>query len=365
VQTLTLEGKVHGPVAAGIAIFPFSDFKKTELIPNCQKALLHGALEDEGIITVFNALSLNVSGDIYYGEGDIPRAIKEYRRGLAITPNDVNLLNSLGVSYAMMNRHTLANDCFLQALSIHDHNFMAWYNLGLGRELQNDLTGAVVAFERAYSCPLEGDKDTANVRHELPLQLAKLYCQIGQYQKCLDILLPWHNAKQEKSDAGPASRALRFLGESFHGLGRTQEAIIALQRAIHFDECDADALSLLGEIYLDTNAGNQIALKLCGKSIELNPVPILFHLRLAKAMISCGYLETALVTLRPCLRDQKTKGAARVQMGLLYKKWGKNTTAIRWLNKALTQPEIKINENENEKEWHQQALSSLTELSEK
>jgi tetratricopeptide (TPR) repeat protein len=352
VQSITGDREVKGAVAAGIAFFPFSDFKKSELVFNCRKALLHGALEGKGMLTLFNALSLNVSGDIFYGEGDIPRAIKEYRRGLLIQPDDVNLLNSLGVSYAMINRHRMANDCFLKALAEKNDDFMSWYNLGLGRELQGNIAGAVESFEHAFKGHIEDEHESANARKELPLQLGKLYCQTGRYQKTLDILLPWYDIKS--SDPG-SGRALRYLGESCYGVGRIREAMSWLQRAIRFDEFDADALSLLGEIYLENNEGDQIALKLCEKSVELNPMPLLFHLRLARAQVQCGYLEAARNTLRSCLRNKTTKGAAGFQMGVIYWKLGQKMRAKHWFSKIL-------NQEEAGSKWHKLASSSMREI---
>ena len=352
-RSLRHDRKIKNPVAAGIALFPFGDFRKSEIVLNCRKALLHGALlGEEGMITVFDALSLNVSGDIFYGEGDIPRAVKDYRRGLLIQPHDVNLLNSLGVSYAMMNKHRLANDCFLKALTIKNDNFMSWYNLGLGRELQGDIPGAVESFEHACKCPLDNEQDTTEAQKELPLQLGKLYCQTGRHQETLAILLPWY---EKKGSAPGAGRALRYLGESFHGVGRDREAMIWLQRAIRFDEFDADALSLLGEVYLENNEGDQIALNLCEKSIELNPGPPVFHLRLARAQVQCGFLKAARDTLRHCLKNKETKGAAGFQMGLIYWRQGQKRRARQWFCKT-------INHEETDSSWHKQADSYITAL---
>ena len=351
-KSIPHDKKVNSTVAAGIAFFPFGDFKKSEMVLNCRKALLHGALLGEGMLTIFDALSLNVSGDIFYGEGDLPRAVKEYKRGLSIQPQDVNLLNSLGVCYAMMNRPRLANDCFLKTLAVKDDDFISWYNLGLGHEAQGNISGAVEAFEHACKCHIDDEQDSSNVRAELPFQLGKIYCQTGRYQETLDILVPWYNTK--KSDPG-SGRALRYLGESFHGVGRIQEAMSWLQRAIRFDEFDADALSLLGETYLDNNEGDQIALKLCEKSIELNPMPALLYLRLARAQIRCGYLDAARDTLRRCLRDKATKGAAWFQVGLIYWKKGQKMRARHWFSKTLTHEEVGTN-------WHKQASCYMTEL---
>jgi tetratricopeptide (TPR) repeat protein len=359
IQSITTDSrKIKGTVAAGIALFPCSDFKKSEMVLNCRKALLHGDLLGKGQLTVFDALSLNVSGDIFYGVGDIPRAVKEYRRGLLLQPQDVNLLNSLGVCYAMMNRHRIANDCFLKALAIQNDDFMSWYNLGLGREAQGNISGAVESFEHAYKChkcPPGDEQESTNVRAELPFQLGKLYCQTGRYQEAFDILFPWHTTQASASGAG---RALRYLGESLHGVGRTQEAMSWLQRAIRFDEFDADALSLLGEIYLDQNEGDLIALKLCEKSVELNPTPVRFHLHLARAQIQCGFLEAARESLRCCLSDQGAKGAAWFQMGLLCQKQGQILRARHWFTKTL-------HHEGSGATWHQQASKHLSDIQEK
>ncbi len=331
-QSFTSHQRNRGFLSAGIAGFPFGPFRKTEIPANCRKALLHGELLGPGKITVFDALSLNVSGDIFYGEGDIPRAIKEYKKGLTLAPDDVNLLNSLGVSYAMLNRHHGAIDCFLKALTIKRDDFISCYNLGLERKLQGNIAAAIQSFEHALQCRDENEQDTENAREELPLQLGKLYCQTARYQETLDILLPWYASESSNPGSG---RAFRYLGESFHGVGRDQEAMIWLQRAIRFDEFDADSLSLLGEIYLANNEGDEIALKLCEKSVELNQMSPLLYLRLAKAQIQCGQLETARENLKPCLRNKKLQEEAGFQMGLLSWKQRQRKRAGCWFSKTL------------------------------
>lgn len=353
IESITRQEKDEGGIAAGIALFPFHDFKKSETLQNCRKALLHGELEGQSAITLFDALSLNVSGDIFYGEGDIPRAIREYRRGLRINPHDVNLLNSLGVGYAMMNRHREAVDCFQKALAIEKDHFISWYNLGLERKQQGDHAGAVDAFEHALGCATDDEQDTGSARRELPLQLGKLYSQTGRYQDAIAVLIPWYQAESGNPGSG---RALRHLGESFHGIGRDREAMSWLQRAIRFDEFDAEALSLLGEIYLDNHEGDQIALKLCEKSIELNQTQPLFYLRLACAQIQCGHPAAAKESLRLCLNDKKTKGAAAFQMGLLYRKQGQKARAGHWFARALKDEPATTR-------WHALAREHLSAIS--
>ena len=100
----------------GIACFPGVDFKKSDVPQNGRKALLHAGFFGPDTVTVFDGVSQNVCGDIYYGEGDLVRAVKEYRKGLELEPTNTNLLNSLGEAYARMNKPRKARPFFEKIL---------------------------------------------------------------------------------------------------------------------------------------------------------------------------------------------------------------------------------------------------------
>ena len=130
---------------------------------NARKALLHAEFYGPGHAVQFDAVSLNVSGDIHFSDGDLAGALREYRRGLECAPQDVNLLNSLGVTYALLNKNNLARSAFERVIHADPNNYMALYNLGLGAKVQGDIQGAVQLFERAYrGCSVEDDKDSYN-----------------------------------------------------------------------------------------------------------------------------------------------------------------------------------------------------------
>ncbi len=69
-------------LSAGVSEYPFQRYSKTEITRNCQKAILHGEFFGYRSVVIFDAVSLNISGDIYYGEGDLSGAVREYRLGL-------------------------------------------------------------------------------------------------------------------------------------------------------------------------------------------------------------------------------------------------------------------------------------------
>ena len=214
---------------------------------------MHAAFFGPGSVVVFDAVSLNISGDIFYGDGDLESAVREYKRGLVCDANNINLLNSLGVAYAMMDKHKMAHQCFNKVLTLDADNFMALYNLGLGEELLGHDKSALARFEKAIAVHPD-DSEVRDIKKDLQFQLGRLYCTTGAFQKAIDMLLLWYeNAKGTKN----AGRAFRYLGKAFHGLEKKGEAMTWLQRALQFDGYDAEAMGLLGEIYLEHGRGRR------------------------------------------------------------------------------------------------------------
>jgi len=274
---------------------------------------------------------LNISGDIFYGDGDLESAVREYKRGLVCDKNNINLLNSLGVAYAMMDRHKMAHQCFNRALALDADNFMALYNLGLGEELLGRDKSALARFERAIAVHPDAVEDM-DTKKDLQFQLGRLYCATGEFQKAVDILLLWYgNAKGTKN----AGRAFRYLGKSFHGLEKKSEAMTWLQRALQFDGFDAEAMGLLGEVYLELGEGDEIALSLCEKSVTLDPHNLMLRLRLAKAQKACRNYAAAQSNLRLCLRSKEMKAEAQFQNGLICLEQRQTGRAATWFARVL------------------------------
>jgi len=319
----------------GIAGYPYFAFSKAETLHNCRKALLHAAFYGPGGVAVFDALSLNISGDHFYGEGDLENAVREYKRGLVCDENNVNLLNSLGVAYAMMEKHRLAHQCFNKVLTIDSDNFMALYNLGLGEKILGMNGSAINRFEKALVVHPEDGEDS-DVINDIQFQLGKLYCVVEEFQKSVETLLPWHKKEKGTKKAG---YACRFLGKSYHGLKKNVEAMEWLQRALQFDGFDSEVMGLLGEVYLEQGEGDDIALSLCLKSVEIDPVDPCLKLRLAKAQVACGNYDDARNNLKSCLRNKKTRAEAEFHIGRICRLQGRSKKASGWFSKVLVRDE--------------------------
>ncbi len=309
----------------GIAIFSPKERSKTDMLLNCRKALCHAAFLDQGSVVICDAVSFNISGDIYYGDGDLVCAVREYKRGLELDSKDGNLLNSLGVCYAQMNRHKDAVHCFERACKSKEDRFMALYNLGFELQQHNENRAAIITFTSALACPEVEEQETT--RKDISFQLAVLCCSEKRYKKGLALLQPWY-------EIDPNGKCLKYLGELHNGLGNSKKAMKYLQLAMRYDEYDAEVLGLLGELYLQENEGDDIALRFCEKAAELSPDSLSLKVRLAKAQTHCGDLGAAEKSLQPCLRNRGTRLAALRQKAVLAKEQGKNKAAARWQAKA-------------------------------
>jgi tetratricopeptide (TPR) repeat protein len=315
----------------GIGTYPFADFSKSEVLHNCRKAVLHASFYGSGGVAVFDAVSLNISGDVYYQEGDLANAIREYKKGLICEKNNINLLNSLGVAYAMMEKHRMAHQCFNKVISIDPDNFMALYNLGFGEKYLGMNESAILRFEKALAVS-QGDDEKVEVQKDIEFQLGKLYCLTEEFSKAVDILLPWYEKEKGSKKVG---YACSFLGKSFHGLNDNTEAVVWLQRALQFDGFDAESMGILGEVYLEQAEGDEIALSLCKKSVEIDPADLHLKLRLAKVLTACGKYSEAKDILRPCLRNKGTRAKAELQNGVICHLEGRSKKALGWFSKVL------------------------------
>lgn len=317
----------NGSFSLGIALYPDHGFKKVELVGNCRKALLHTGFYGPGTMTVFGGVSLNISGDIYYNEGDLARAAKEYRLGLQLDPANINLLNSMAVTLAQMNLYRKAIPLFQQALALEPANFMALYNLGFAYLAMDEEGKAVENFDKALA---EQDDN-----FDLLLQLGKLYCKAGRWASAVGVL-------RRGEQVGPGGvrdishgAVHRFLGEAYKGLGENGKAMSCLQKAARHNPRDAAALSMLGELFLLERQGDEIALALCRQAVELADDDWRHWSRLAAVLTGLGEYDDALRALRKALALDGRNSRLFTQLGALYEKRGKHGLAEKIYRKIL------------------------------
>jgi len=320
-------------LSAGISSYPEHGTGSAEIINNTRKALLHASFFGPGSVVVFDSVSLNVSGDVFFAEGDWTAAVREYRRGLARTPGDINLLNSLGVTYALMNRTSDALLLFARVLDIDPDNFMALYNQGLGRQAAGQYRQAAASFTRAREVYDPGDTDQAGAMDDLLYQLGICFFNLGSYLKCTDILTKYHTRQDRAKTAGACCR---YLGISTYRLQRYSEASRWLQLALAYDQFDAESLSLLGDSYRTLGEGDEIALRLTEKAVELAGPEPGFLLRWGRALAACGHYDQAIETYRRCVPARETRREAWLELGTVYCLQGRYRQARRYVKQLIS-----------------------------
>jgi tetratricopeptide (TPR) repeat protein len=256
-------------LSAGVAVFPSIDYQRPEILDNARKALQHAAFFGPGSCVLFDAVSLNISGDQLYQQGDIQGAVEEFHRALMLDPRNVNVHNSLGVCHGVMGEWDRALERFETALNIDPDEVMAIYNLGLVHLLgEADKPKALERFLEAAR------RDEAIF--EIQLETGKLYLEMGQTEEALEFL-------GKAATLNPqSSLAQRYLGECFERMDNADRAIAAYQKAVKHNPNDAAALSALG-VLMDARGENaEITTAFCRHSVEIAPDNGLYHLRLGR-----------------------------------------------------------------------------------
>jgi tetratricopeptide (TPR) repeat protein len=255
-----------------------------------------------------------------------------------LDPDNTNLLNSLGVALAMLDNNGEAKLCFQRALQADAANYMALCNLGFIAQAQDQLDEAIDFFTRALPLAAEDeqieqrDNEGHRLAQDLRFYLGRLYCQTGRYDEAVKILKKW---QQLCANERQRRKAWRYLGEALAGTGERRQAMAALQRALAANPGDHEAMSLLGELIMRSHEGDEIALSLCRKSVELMPYSPLYRLRLAEAEYHIGDLPSALAH---CPRPGRLKAGQRAKserrivslLADIYRQMGETKKAAYW-----------------------------------
>jgi len=315
-------------ISIGVAAWPCLDFSKSDIPANCLKALLHCSFLAPGSVVFFDHLSLNISGDFYFEEGDYRAAIREYRRGLHLQPGDVNLINSLGVALVEVNQERRAVDCFQDVLRKDPDNYMALMNLGHVQQTLGRKEIALDCFERAYRVLAKEDE----AGQELFLPLGRLYAEFGDHDKAASIFEHWRTRPGSEKEF----ILFRLLGHCYQESGRPEEAIRACQRALQLFPQDSISLSTLGLLYVEQGEGSEVGLSLCNKALELDNFNPDHWCRLSRALLHIGNRDQALEAVKQCLRLARNHIEGMLQLGNVYLAMDRRNRAKKCFRQAIT-----------------------------
>jgi len=277
--------------------------------------------------------------------GNLADAEKQFQRALQVDPNDDGALTSLGMLEAKTGHGDQAIGLFQKVLALHPGSADAHVNLGIALADQFDLESARKEFSAAIELKPDspvahynqgrvlydlGRREEARAELETAIQLAPNYTPAlfllavteGLSPRALQllqkvVLLDPHNAQ-----------AQYLLGQNFHHLDRTEEAIRHWKLAVDADPSNysalynlARALSKAGDPdakrYMDRFAAVQKARQITDRVHQLNN----FALDAANAhnwSLAVTQLKEALEACGQC----SERAALHRNLGLIYARRG-------------------------------------------
>ena len=275
-------------VSAGIAEHPTLNYQPTDVIPNALKALDHAAFLGPNSAVIFDAVSLNISGDQLFDKGDINGSIEEFQQALKMDPTNINVHNSLGVCYGLLGEYDKAQLEFNSAVKLNHAEVMAWYNMGFIQMLNGERHKALDLFFKANAI----NQDV----FEVNFQTGRLLMELNQPESGKKFL-------QRAADLEPNSGAVfRYLGECYMQIGKAGAAVAAYKKAIKHNPSDAASLSAMGCLFAEQEENPDIALMFCKESIQLAPQNGLFRFRLGQLYHRQNRLDDALKEVKEAQR---------------------------------------------------------------
>ncbi len=337
-------------VSVGACSFPCLRYSKTAMVTNCRKALMHANFYGPGSVVHFDFLSLNVSGDWYFDEGDFRQAVIEYSQGLRLNPGESNLLNSLGVALIEMNRNRAAIASFTEVLEKDSDNYMALVNLGYAYQMLGHDVPALEHFEKAFTVQYHSGISGTDIYQ----QLSRLYCRTGRYDKALPILMLWKQAKEGEKDF----LLYRLLGEVYTATGHTTDAMKSLQLALQLYPHDLISMSMLGLLYVEQGEGEDAGLLLLEKALSIDDSSADCWYRLSRAFLHMGKIKEALDGVRRCLQLKRGHVQAMLLLGKILSASGKPGQATKVFHRVLRAK----NSLSTERKSAEKAIVDLEEL---
>jgi len=162
-------------------------------------------------------------GVAYFNEGRIQMAFIEFQKALQLTPDNKDILNSLGLVYLKLENYDKARELFLKAISLDPGFSDAYNNLGVTYVQRKQWPEAVQAFKKALSNPLYTTPDKALDN------LGLAYYRIGQLESAIAAF------KEAIKRAPSLPLSYYYFALALNKAGRYGDAATVITEAIELD----------------------------------------------------------------------------------------------------------------------------------
>lgn len=217
--------------------------------------LLEGTLEQLPSSNEYNTI-----GVMYYRNGEIDRSIDAFRKSLEMNPYDPTPRNNLyqifrerGIKALNLRAYNEAASHFGEALQFKPDDAILYRLMGDGYARAGDLKNAIGQYRKAF----EFDRSDWEIKQNLAGYLSNYGVELTSDQRWEEAIAAYQEALQLNPTLNIAYANLVDVlwkrANTHRKLGHINKAIDAYLQLIQVD-ADADAHSLLGELYLKKEA---------------------------------------------------------------------------------------------------------------
>lgn len=254
--------------------------------------------------------ALQALGQALMGQEAWQDALAVYERLANLTPQDASVYLALGDAHSRLGHLEDAAAAYQQAVEV-EPNAMAYVLLGLMKVQMGDTEGAIAAYQQALA--LEPDNPSA---HQ---SLGNAYQMLGRNEDAA--------GEYRKAIAQNETAFLQVqLGTALGRLGRADEALAALQRALELDPQAAEAHNQMGIVY--ANQGNLAEAEAAYRAaIDLDGANPLYYFSLAQMAYRQCSLSTAVQAQSQAVALTPETGDYKIYLAALYEAQGRNDEA--------------------------------------
>jgi tetratricopeptide (TPR) repeat protein len=253
-------------------------------------------------------------------KGDAEGAIGEWRKALALSPEDDKAHNALGILLTETGKYREAIEQFQKALAVTPDYPDVHSNLGVALAGMGKTPEAIAEFQRA----LEINPNSV----EAHTFLGRVLAQQGKYPEAID---QFSKALQTKSDYAPA---LAAMGRAQVSLGKGDEAISTLRKALEVSPDSPEIRTTLG-LTLVAKGDLAEALVQFKRVVEIDPNYPKGHYNLGRDLVGLGQFDQALAELQKALTAEPNSAEVLTALGTALMPLRRSDEGIAQFEKAI------------------------------
>ncbi len=254
----------------------------------------------------------------YHSENNFSEAEKIYRQILSMNPEDVNVLNLLGLLCLSLKRFDESIKLLTKAFVLKKNSYIS-SNLGKAYYMNNQPELAVKIYKE--SLEIEENDD-------IYYSLGIAYKALSQYDKAIA-------AYQNALKLNPKKyNALYNLSVIYNIKGNRDKAIECAEKCLELNKKDESLYTLLYGYYEQNNDYDNALLMLKG-AILLNPMNYIYHYNMGVIYSQKDDTDNAIISYIQALKFNPSHIESYVNLAALYKNKD-NEKALEYLKKAYS-----------------------------